>query len=51
MKKRFVQSLIRDIIRLPHEVRVDQDHELQVHDIMEINMEKREVHNGNLLKS
>ena len=29
-----MQSLIRDIIRLPHKVRVDQDYEAMLHDIM-----------------
>ena len=36
--------MLHDIIRLPHEVRVDQDHESQLHDIIRLPHEVRVDH-------
>ena len=33
-EKEWKILFVYDIIRLPHEVRVDHDHELQIHDII-----------------
>ena len=30
----MIRTYVHDIIRLPHEVRVDQDHEAMLHDII-----------------